>query len=189
MCFTQIPKSGGGFNHNTVNLYTFDSGDPGNLKRTKFFNVPYNILSNTNGVNCDILVLLYGNALRYNTQGAKLGAIWRGVDLNTHFNSAIDASQIAYNAAQATSADGITFTSLSATLDKPSGWEFCISTAGNTSGSYNNYDDGTGGFIIHSGAGQGYNIYGYVRGPDGNWSYSGSTGFEIVRIFVRPSQF
>jgi hypothetical protein len=189
MCFTQIPQGGGGFNHNIVNLYTFDSGDSGNLKRTKFFNVPYNILSNTNGVNCDILVLAYGDVLRYNMQGAKVGAIWRGVDLNTHFNSVIDQSQIAYNAAQATSADGITFTSLSANLDHPSQWEFSISTAGNTTGSYNNYDDGTGGFIIHTGTGQSYEIYGHVRGPDGNWNYSASTDFEIVRIFVRPSQF
>jgi hypothetical protein len=189
MCFTQIPQGGGGFNHNTVNLYTFDSGDSGNLKRTKFFNVPYNILSNTNGVNCDILVLAYGDILRYNMQGAKVGAIWRGVDLNTHFNSVINQSQIGYNAAQATSADGITFTSLSANLDKPSGWEFSISTEGNTTGSYNNYDDGTGGFIIHTAAGKSYSLYGHVRGPDGNWNYSSSTDFEIVRIFVRPSQF
>jgi hypothetical protein len=192
MCFTQIPQTGGGFNHNIVNLYTFDSGDSGNLKRTKFFNVPYNILSDTDGVNCDILVLAYGDSLRYNMQGAKLGAIWRGVDLNTAFDATVgDTSSVTTtaNAAQATSPDGFTFTSLSGDLLKSGGWEFSISTENGTTGAYNNYDDGTGGFIIHGHTGQSYSLYGKVKGPASDSNYSSNTGFEIIRIFVRLTQF
>ena len=188
MCFTQIPQTGAGFGHNIVNLYTLDSGDPGNLKRDKFFNVPYNILSNTNGVNCDILVLAYGDVLRYNMQGAKVGAIWRGVDLNKAFDSTLpNGTTITANAAQATSADGINFTSLSADLIAAVGWEFSISSSSGTTGSYNDFNDGTGGFIIHVGASPSYSIYGNVQGPAGNWNWGSSTDFEIVRIFVRPS--
>jgi hypothetical protein len=190
MCFTQIPQTGGGFNHDIVNLYTFDSGDSGNLKRTKFFNVPYNILSDTNGVNCDILVLAYGDSLRYNMQGAKLGAIWRGVDLNTAFDATlVNGVSVTANAAQATSPDGFTFTSLSSDLMKSGGWEFSISTANGTTGAYNDFDDGTGGFIIHEDTGQTYNLYGKLKGPASDYNYSADTSFEIVRIFVRLTQF
>jgi hypothetical protein len=190
MCFTQIPQAGIGIAHDTINLYSFDSGDSNHLRRDKFFNVPYNILSSTDGVDCDILVLLYGAGLRYNMQGAKLGAIWRGVDLNKAFDSTLpDNTSVTANAAQATSADGITFTSQSINLNISSGWEFSISASSGVTGAYNNYNDGTGGWIIHRSTGGAYSIYGRVQGPAGTWDYGNNTNFEIARIFVRPSQF
>jgi len=190
MCFTQIPQAGIGIAHNTINLYSFDSGDSNQLRRDKFFNVPYNILSNTNGVDCDILVLLYGAGLRYNMQGAKLGAIWRGVDLTKAFDSTLpNGTTITANAAQATSADGITFTSQSFELISAIGWEISISSASGNTGSYNDYNDGTGGFIIHQNGTSAFSVYGGIRGPAGTWQYGSNTDFKIARIFVRPSQF
>jgi hypothetical protein len=190
MCFTQIPQAGIGIAYNTINLYSFDSGDSSQLRRDKFFNVPYNILSNTNGVDCDILVLLYGAGLRYNMQGAKLGAIWRGVDLTKAFDSTLPTgTTITANAAQATSADGITFTSQSFELISAIGWEISIASASGNTGAYNDYNDGTGGFIIHQNGTSAFSVYGGIRGPAGTWQYNSNTDFKIARIFVRPSQF
>jgi len=189
MCFTQIQQEGIGIAHDTINLYSFDSGDSSHLRRDKFFNVPYNILSSTDGVDCDILVLLYGGGLRYNMQGAKLGAIWRGVDLNKAFDSTLpNNTPVTANAAQATSADGINFTSQSINLNISSGWEFSISASTGT-GAYNNFNDGTGGWIIHKSGTSAFSIYGRVQGPAGSWDYGNNTNFRIARIFVRPSQF
>jgi len=197
MCFAQVPQVGPPMP--TWNLYTDELGNsdvflsPQNstTRRHAMFSVPMNILSNNNGVNLDVLLMVYGNALRNNgTFGAKVGAIWRSVNLNNAFNSNF-AGSTGTDSNQARSSNGVDFIASSKALYKGNtGWDFSISVNGEaTDGGYGDNNDGTAGYIVHA-VSNGWNLYcDAIVGPGGSWQYVNNGNFEYVRFFVRPSSF
>jgi hypothetical protein len=199
MCFAQVPRVGDIASSAAWSLYTDELGDssvflaPQNstTRRHAMFSVPMNILSNNNGVNLDVLLMIYGDGLRNNgTFGAKVGAIWRGVNLNNAFNSTFTGNN-GPESNQARSSDGVDFTASSINLDKANDqWDFSISANGEAvDGGYGDTDDGTAGYIVHQ-ASPGWNVYcDAIVGPGGSWKYVSNTGWEYVRFFVRPSSF
>jgi hypothetical protein len=198
MCFAQVPQVGDIASSVTWNLYTdklgnsnvFLSPQNSTTRRHAMFSVPMNILSNNNGQNLDVLLMVYGNGLRNNgTFGAKVGAIWRGVNLNNAFNSNFMGATGSSN--QARSSNGVDFAASSLTLYKSNtGWDFSISVNGeHVDGGYGDTNDGTAGYIVH-GVSNGWNLYSRaINGPGGSWQYVNSAGWEYVRFFVRPSSF
>ena len=199
MCFAQVPRVGDISSSVAWSLYTDELGDssvfiaPQNstTRRHAMFSVPMNILSNNNGVNLDVLLMIYGDALRNNgTFGAKVGAIWRGVNLNNAFNSTFIGSN-GPESNQARSSNGVDFTASSLDLEKANDqWDFSISVNGEgVDGGYGDTNDGTAGYIVHQ-SGTGWNVYcDAIVGPGGSWQYIGNTSWEYVRFFVRPSSF
>jgi hypothetical protein len=197
MCFAQVPQVGSP--PAAWNLYTDEFGNanvflsPQNstTRRHAMFSAPMNILSNNNGVNLDVLLMVYGNGLRNNgTFGAKVGAIWRGVNLNHAFNSNSSGST-GTDSNQARSSNGVDFTASSKALSKGNaGWDFSISVNGEgVDGGYGDSNDGTAGYIVH-GVSNGWNIYcDAIVGPGGSWQYVNNPNWEYVRFFVRPSSF
>jgi len=197
MCFAQVPQEGP--SSDAWNLYTDEKGNsniflsPQNstTRRHAMFSVPMNILSSNNGVNLDVLLMVYGNALRYNgTFGAKVGAIWRGVNLNIAFDSTASGS-VGTDSNQARSSNGVDFTASSKALYKGNpGWDFSITVNGEAvDGGYGDTNDGTAGYIVHEVPG-GWNIYcDAIVGPGGTWQYFNNPNWEYVRFFVRPSSF
>lgn len=204
MCFAQVPRIPDRLVYNIQgrnwSLFTDEVGNSAVLlkptggtgaRRHSTFSVPMNILSNNNGFNLDVLLMAYGDALRYNgTSGAKCSAIWRGVNLSQAFNSE-HATDVG-TSGLASSADGVDFTSRSYSLYNMTGWDFSISTiSGSGEGSYGHTDDSNGGYIVHNDiTSGGYTLYSNsIRGSGGSWTYAPSTGWEYVRFFVRPSSF
>ena len=135
--------------------------------------------------------MIYGSSLRNNgTFGAKVGAIWRGVNLNNAFNSNSSGST-GTDSNQARSSNGVDFTASSKALAKGNaGWDFSICVNGEAvDGGYGDSNDGTAGYIVH-GVSNGWNIYcDAIVGPGGSWQYVNNPSWEYVRFFVRPSSF
>ncbi len=206
MCFAQIPRIPDILVYNyqgrNWSLFADEVGNSTVLlkptggtgaRRHSTFSVPMSILSPTGnpGFNLDVLLMVYGDGVRTNAnEGAKCGAVWRGVNLQGAFNS--EHASTVGTSGLATSSDGVDFTTQSYTLSNSTGWDFSISTGESSgAGSYGHNDDGTGGYIVHSApTSGGFSLYcNSIVGPGGSWTYSNSSGWEYVRFFVRPSSF
>jgi hypothetical protein len=204
MCFSQIPRMPDKLvttvQGRNWSLFADAVGNSGVLlmptggtggRRHSTFSVPMNIIAagGATGYDIDVLLMAYGDGLRTNgNEGAKVGAIWRGVNLQAAMNS--EHASAVGSSGLASSSDGVDFTARSYTLFNSTGWDYSISTSSST-GSYQDQDDGTAGYIVHNNTSSGgFVLYcNAISGPGGSWDYSSDGAYEYVRFFVRPSSF
>ena len=185
MCFAQIPRSTSG----SINFFSDAYGNSGDLLATKLFSAPVSILSNNAyGTDIDVMLEVDGRGMR-RTTGNKVGGIWRGIYLSQAFNTAHTGT--VSTSTHAHSDDGIYWTNgNAATFTKAnSNWNVAISTTNNNDYAYNDYNEGRGGWIIHTHNGNEYgSIYGRAMRGNDAVDMSASLDWAVARIFVRPTQ-
>jgi hypothetical protein len=199
MCFARINRND---DFNGVNIFSRTVvGDPSDLGSS--FTVPIGIMAPDNiGYDLEVMVTVHGGNGSGSVGpwrsdfGGRVGGIWTGISLNNAFDETRGDNGYGPSTSNPrVSDDGINYTSITGTFVASVGWAFTISKSGTGTGSYNDSNKGTSGWILHENSNNGhtYAIYARVFSPNDGGSSGGEllsnyTDWDYVHVWIRAPE-